>query len=328
MKNKKAKKGNSLILILLLAIIGIGAYFYFTNQNTDQPLLSVLMYDKNGNPINTNNQFSIVNSIPNVASIAFKIAPCNLDAIPLTFSISSFTSNPTNSLTTSLKPTNSITINPNSCGSFITPQLVVSSYEGYNTRFCVDITTDEIANVRNSLTKNSCVDVNIISDSRGTATNPNYNITVITNTGGGSNICVENWQCGSWTTCSSGTQTRSCGDLNNCGTINNKPALSQSCTSSVNFAYSGNCALGFDLAGYARSGCIISVNTLGDGVIKTYTYNGAGIFTTSNIAPQYWGNVLPFTATGNLVIVYDQTIVPNKGIRIFSSNLQNQAIFT
>jgi hypothetical protein len=325
--NKQAKKGN-IWIIIVLAIIGIGAYLYFTNQNTSQPLLSVLMYDTQGNLINTNNQFSIVNSIPNVASIAFKIAPCNLDTIPLTFNVLDFTSNPTNALTSSLKPTNSITINPNSCGSFITPQLAVSTYEGYNTRFCVDINTDAIANVRNSLTKGTCIDVNIISDSRGVATNPNYNITIITNTGGGSNICVENWQCGSWTTCSSGSQTRSCGDTNNCGTINNKPITSQSCTSSNNFAYSGNCALGFDLAGYARGGCIIQVNTLGDGVIKSYIYNGGGIFSTSGIAPQYWGTVLPFNATGNLIIVYDPTIVPNKGIRIFSSNLQNQAIFT
>jgi len=43
--------------------------------------------------------------------------------------------------------------------------------------------------------------------------------------------CIPNWQCGSWSECSSaGIQTRTCSDLNNCGTVSRKPVESQSCT--------------------------------------------------------------------------------------------------
>ncbi|MEK6893670.1 MAG: hypothetical protein AABX07_05720 [Nanoarchaeota archaeon] len=42
--------------------------------------------------------------------------------------------------------------------------------------------------------------------------------------------CVENWNCGSWSTCQSNQQTRDCSDSNNCGTVNNKPSVSQSCS--------------------------------------------------------------------------------------------------
>ncbi len=50
----------------------------------------------------------------------------------------------------------------------------------------------------------------------------------ITNT-----TCVENWNCGSWSSCSSGTQTRVCTDLNSCGTTGSKPLESQTCGSCV-----------------------------------------------------------------------------------------------
>ncbi len=45
------------------------------------------------------------------------------------------------------------------------------------------------------------------------------------------NDCNPNWQCSSWSTCSSsGEQTRTCSDSNNCGVLTNKPSESQSCT--------------------------------------------------------------------------------------------------
>jgi len=48
------------------------------------------------------------------------------------------------------------------------------------------------------------------------------------------NVCNPNWQCSSWSACSSlGKQTRTCSDSNNCGVLTNKPAISQSCTPSV-----------------------------------------------------------------------------------------------
>lgn len=41
--------------------------------------------------------------------------------------------------------------------------------------------------------------------------------------------CVENWQCGVWSTCIAGQQIRTCNDINNCGTTANKLAELQSC---------------------------------------------------------------------------------------------------
>lgn len=43
--------------------------------------------------------------------------------------------------------------------------------------------------------------------------------------------CTENWQVGSWSSCSNSVQTRTVTDLNNCGTSFNKPLTSQSCSS-------------------------------------------------------------------------------------------------
>lgn len=48
----------------------------------------------------------------------------------------------------------------------------------------------------------------------------------------GTPTCTPNWQCGTWSECStSGTQTRTCTDSNNCGTLASKPSESQGCTS-------------------------------------------------------------------------------------------------
>ena len=42
--------------------------------------------------------------------------------------------------------------------------------------------------------------------------------------------CVENWDCGDWSSCSEqGSQTRTCTDSNSCGTTTNKPFEQQSC---------------------------------------------------------------------------------------------------
>lgn len=42
--------------------------------------------------------------------------------------------------------------------------------------------------------------------------------------------CIENWDCGMWSSCSEQiTSTRTCTDLNNCGTSINQPSTSQNC---------------------------------------------------------------------------------------------------
>ncbi len=45
--------------------------------------------------------------------------------------------------------------------------------------------------------------------------------------------CIENWLCGSWSSCAEKSQGRSCVDLNNCGATKDKPPTSQSCTEAV-----------------------------------------------------------------------------------------------
>lgn len=44
-------------------------------------------------------------------------------------------------------------------------------------------------------------------------------------------VCVENWTCGSWSSCSGSLQGRSCSDENSCGTTVNKPVVQRSCSS-------------------------------------------------------------------------------------------------
>lgn len=46
-------------------------------------------------------------------------------------------------------------------------------------------------------------------------------------------VCLENWSCGTWGTCTAGSQTRTCTDANNCGTTASKPVTSQTCTTAV-----------------------------------------------------------------------------------------------
>ncbi len=57
-----------------------------------------------------------------------------------------------------------------------------------------------------------------------------------------STSCTPNWRCSDFYECSSGVQDRACYDLNNCGTLIGKPAVQQSCSSSLSFPapYSGS----------------------------------------------------------------------------------------
>lgn len=42
--------------------------------------------------------------------------------------------------------------------------------------------------------------------------------------------CVEQWSCGTWSSCTNGVTRRSCTDANSCGTVKSKPQIEQSCT--------------------------------------------------------------------------------------------------
>ncbi|MFH1663380.1 MAG: hypothetical protein ABH986_00970, partial [archaeon] len=46
--------------------------------------------------------------------------------------------------------------------------------------------------------------------------------------------CVENWNCGTWNSCSDGIQNRACSDNNDCNTTASMPSLSQSCGECIN----------------------------------------------------------------------------------------------
>jgi len=45
--------------------------------------------------------------------------------------------------------------------------------------------------------------------------------------------CVENWNCGEWSTCIDKIKTRTCNDLNDCGTIETLPDENASCESEI-----------------------------------------------------------------------------------------------
>ena len=45
-------------------------------------------------------------------------------------------------------------------------------------------------------------------------------------------VCIQNWNCSAWSSCSSNTQSRTCSDVNNCGNTTGKPETTQSCDSS------------------------------------------------------------------------------------------------
>ena len=45
-----------------------------------------------------------------------------------------------------------------------------------------------------------------------------------------SQTCTPNWQCNTWSACSSSQQSRTCSDSNNCGVANGEPLLTQSCS--------------------------------------------------------------------------------------------------
>ncbi|MDD5012433.1 MAG: hypothetical protein PHQ66_02190 [Candidatus Nanoarchaeia archaeon] len=76
-------------------------------------------------------------------------------------------------------------------------------------------------------------------------------------------ICVESWECTSWTACTNSTQSRVCTDANACGTKGSKPSevqtcqdlscsgkggkictSTQNCTGSIVSSSNGNCCLG------------------------------------------------------------------------------------
>jgi len=44
-----------------------------------------------------------------------------------------------------------------------------------------------------------------------------------------SDVCIEDWKCSEWSTCTYGIQARSCKDFNLCGTNNSEPQIIRIC---------------------------------------------------------------------------------------------------
>jgi PGF-pre-PGF domain-containing protein len=88
---------------------------------------------------------------------------------------------------------------------------------------------------------NITVSVSAVKNSADDTLAPLSNFYIVNNDGFNVSgiLCVENWVCGDWSSCSDGIQTRTCSDANVCGTVNSKPALSQTCTVSSNSGGSG-----------------------------------------------------------------------------------------
>ena len=47
-------------------------------------------------------------------------------------------------------------------------------------------------------------------------------------------LCIENWSCGSWSTCDKGKELRVCADKNACRTVKTKPAEERACDTKMN----------------------------------------------------------------------------------------------
>ena len=283
MKNKKAK-GNNVIIIIIILALAIGAYFYFNQPKTNVSgtTMQVYLYDSSGKLIDTKNTFSIVNNVPNVTFVSFGINVCNRDNLTLSFTTSSFTP------ATSIRPTNTLTISPNQCSSFLTSLLNISNptYEGRTTSFCANVTSAAIINQRNTRTVTACLNLTILSDSVSNPINPTFNVTV---TGGAGMPCIENWTCGAWSTCSSGTQTRVCTDANSCGTTGSKPIESQTCSG---FIKGASCGTSGTINDYIVNGCTISIDANQDGNLETFTFqSGTSLNNLITIACSNWGTV-------------------------------------
>ena len=56
-------------------------------------------------------------------------------------------------------------------------------------------------------------------------------------------VCIEDWDCSSWSDCSNGNQTRNCTDLNNCS-INITPTLTKTCECDKGYLFEYRCIEG------------------------------------------------------------------------------------
>jgi len=66
-------------------------------------------------------------------------------------------------------------------------------------------------------------------------------------------VCVEDWDCDAWSTCSGGTQVRTCSDLNACGTDDSKPSLTRTCSTGSTSDSAGGSSSGSSSSGSGDS---------------------------------------------------------------------------
>jgi subtilisin family serine protease len=80
--------------------------------------------------------------------------------------------------------------------------------------------------------------------------------------------CVEQWDCGNWSACSSNKQTRTCTDAKQCGTITNKPVIDQSCGNTDGGSIGNNNNNQGGSGVVFRGGDVFNIGTLDIGTVK------------------------------------------------------------
>ena len=124
--NKKGQKNN--MGMVLLGILVIAGVFFFMNISGNikaDAMIEIRMYDSNNNLIKQSNMFSVVNNVPNVASIDLTVNAKNTGNINLSCDITSLTPTALNSAME--KSTKIIPIGGSS--SWTTSKITVTSLE-------------------------------------------------------------------------------------------------------------------------------------------------------------------------------------------------------
>lgn len=226
------KKTKTTIYIILGIVAILGLYLMLMDKpitSTEKqgptglgPMLVIdSTYDLYGNPIN--HPMSVVGGVEGVKYIKLKINIQNKDTVALNLSVSSMT--PTEIV--SAKPTNTVIVQPSTTGSLLTGLIDIEPYEGKSQNFCITVVSGRIPSLRESASTSGCINISVQPNPTGS-----FNIILESSVGNGTILnpgCTENWQCGSWGTCTSSLQTRTCTDLNSCGTLANKPVEQQTC---------------------------------------------------------------------------------------------------
>lgn len=176
-------KSNSILLIVIaiLAIAGVFAFFYFRNSSQDS-MITYHLYDAQGNEINPN-QFSVVNGVPGVAQIDFGINVANTGSAPLTCTLGTLTPTAFNSAVTK----NSLSVPVSQTKSWASGLISVSQFEGLTqpVSFTAPVTCTYISGTTVTLpVQTGSISLTITPDASGS-----FTVNVASNAGGTPTVC-------------------------------------------------------------------------------------------------------------------------------------------